>query len=78
MVIDCNWVFYVWIYELGYCLGYGYFSSLCYGLVFDEIVLKVYCYMMKYCMLFYIINFFKSYNDYNFGINDVDNFDIEL
>ena len=44
----------------------------------DEIVPKVYRYMMKHRMLPYIINPFKSYNDYNPGINDADNPDIEL
>ncbi|EXZ01394.1 hypothetical protein M074_1363 [Bacteroides fragilis str. DS-166] len=78
VAIDCNWVLHVWIHELGHCLGYGHSSSLCYGSVPDEIVPKVYRYMMKHRMLPYIINPFKSYNDYNPGINDADNPDIEL
>ena len=78
VAIDCNWVLHVWIHELGHCLGYGHSSSMCYGSVPDEIVPKVYRYMMKHRMLPYIINPFKSYNDYNPGINDADNPDIEL
>lgn len=78
VAIDCNWVLHVWIHELGHCLGYGHSSSLCYGSMPDEIVPKVYRYMMKHRMLPYVINPFKSYNDYNPGINDADNPDIEL
>lgn len=76
--IDCNWVLHVWIHEFGHCLGYSHNSSLCYGSVPDNIVPKVYRYMIKKLMLPYTINPFKHYNNYNPGSSDADNPDIEL
>lgn len=76
--IDCNWVLRVWTHELGHTLGYNHTSSMCYGSVPDNIVPKVYRYMMKHQMLPYIINPFKHYNNYNPGDSDADNPDIEL
>lgn len=76
--IDCNWVLHVWVHELGHTLGYGHSSSFCYGSMPDNIIPKVYRYMMKHRMLPYIINPFKHYNNYNPGDSDADNPDIEL
>lgn len=76
--INCNWILHVWIHEFGHALGYGHSSSLCYGSVPDEIVPKVYRYMMKNKMLPYIINPFKRYNDYNPDNHNTDKSNTEL
>ena len=78
VAIDCNWVLHVWIHELGHCLGYGHSSSLCYGSVPDEIVPKVYRYMMKHRMLPYHSAPNHRYTASKPGIIHADNPDIAL